>query len=141
MTSFGACATNIRAHLRRHAPDRHRHLRRACVVFANAGLFAFGFQSALFWPSLARKRYEMPVYSIARAKDNFSRLVDEAVAGEEVAITRHGKVVAYVRPAAERSIRQPSHVLVAEIMARARKRPRLEEPAVDIIRRIRDDYP
>jgi len=26
-------------------------------------------------------------------------------------------------------------------MARARKRPRLEEPAVDIIRRMRDDYP
>ena len=79
----------------------------------------------------------MPVYSIAKAKDNFSRLVDEAVAGKEVAITRHGKVVAYVRPA----IRQPSHELVAEIVARARKRPRLEEPAVDIIRRMRDDYP
>ena len=38
----------------------------------------------------------MPTYSIAKANDNLSQLVDEAVAGEEVAITRHGKVVAYV---------------------------------------------
>jgi prevent-host-death family protein len=83
----------------------------------------------------------MPTYSIAKAKDNLSKLVDEAVAGEEVAITRHGKVVAYVRPAVERALRQPPHELVREIMARARKRPRLEEPAVDIIRRMRDDYP
>ena len=83
----------------------------------------------------------MPIYSIAKAKDNFSKLVDDAVAGEEVAISRHGKVVAYVRSAVERPIRQPPRELVAEIMARARKRPRLEEPAVDIIRRMRDDYP
>ena len=80
----------------------------------------------------------MPTYSIAKAKDNLSKLVDEAVAGEEVAITRHGKVVAYVRSAIERPMRQPPHELVAEIMARARKRPRLEEPGVDIIRRMRD---
>ncbi len=38
----------------------------------------------------------MPTYSIAKANDNLSKLVDEAVAGEEVAITRHGKVVVYV---------------------------------------------
>jgi prevent-host-death family protein len=83
----------------------------------------------------------MPVYSIAKAKDNFSKLVDEAVAGQEVAITRHGKVVAYLRSVVERPIRQPPHELVREIMARARKRPPLDEPAADIIRRMRDDYP
>jgi prevent-host-death family protein len=84
----------------------------------------------------------MSVYSIAKAKDNLSKLVDEALAGEDVAITRHGKVVAYLRSAVERPIRQPSHRLVAEIMARAKKRrPRLEEPAADIIRRMRDEFP
>ncbi len=83
----------------------------------------------------------MPIYSIAKAKDKLSKLVDEAVAGEEVAIARHGKVVAYLRSAVERPMRQPPHELVAEIMARARKRPRLEEPGVDVIRRMRDDYP
>jgi prevent-host-death family protein len=79
----------------------------------------------------------MPTYSIAKAKDNLSKLVDEAVAGEEVAITRHGKVVAYVRPAVERPIRQPPHELVAQIVERAKSRP-LGENAVDIIRRMRD---
>jgi prevent-host-death family protein len=83
----------------------------------------------------------MTLYSIAQAKDNLSKLVDKALAGEEVAITRHGKVVAYVRPAAEPPVRRPPHRLVAEIIARARKRPRLEEPGVDIIRQMRDDYP
>jgi prevent-host-death family protein len=80
----------------------------------------------------------MSVYSIARAKDNLSKLVDEAVAGEEVAITRHGKVVAYVRPAVERPVRQPPHELVAQIVERAKSRLSLGENAVDIIRRMRD---
>jgi prevent-host-death family protein len=80
----------------------------------------------------------VPIYSIANAKDNLSKLVDEAVAGEEVAITRHGKVVAYLRSAEAPQQRQPSRELVAEIMARARKRPSLAEPAADIIRRMRD---
>ncbi len=83
----------------------------------------------------------MSVYSIAKAKDNFSKLVDEALAGEDVAITRHGKVVAYIRSAVERPLRQPSQRLIAQIMARAKKRPRLDEPAADIIRRMRDEFP
>ena len=83
----------------------------------------------------------MATYSIAEAKDQLSKLVREAAEGEDVAITRHGKVVAYIRAAVERSLRQPSHDLVAQIMARAKKRPRLEEPAVDIVRRMRDENP
>ena len=80
----------------------------------------------------------MPTYSIAKAKDNLSRLVDEAIAGEDVAITRHGKVVAYVRLAEERPIRQPSHELVAQIVERAKLRSSPGENAVDVIRRMRD---
>jgi prevent-host-death family protein len=83
----------------------------------------------------------MATYSIAEAKDQLSKLVREAAAGEDVAITRHGKVVAYVRTAAEQPLRQPPHDLVAQIMARARKRPRLEEPAAEIVRRMRDENP
>ena len=33
----------------------------------------------------------MPTYSIAQAKDHLSRLVDEALEGKQVTITRHGK--------------------------------------------------
>ena len=41
----------------------------------------------------------MSVCSIAQAKDHLSKLIDEALAGEEVTITRHGKPVAELRPA------------------------------------------
>ena len=36
----------------------------------------------------------MGTYSIAEAKDRLSKLVKQAEEGEDVAITRHGKVVA-----------------------------------------------
>jgi prevent-host-death family protein len=80
----------------------------------------------------------MATYSIAQAKDHLSKLINEAEAGEQVTITRHGKPVAYLRSAAERPIRQPSRELVAKIVERAEERPSLGENAVDIIRRMRD---
>jgi prevent-host-death family protein len=79
----------------------------------------------------------MGTYSIAEAKDRLSTLVKEAEQGEDVAITRHGKVVAYLRPAEERPHRRPSHELIGRIVERAKSRP-LGENAVDIIRRMRD---
>ena len=84
---------------------------------------------------------KMATYSIADAKDQLSKLVREAAEGQDVAITRHGKVVAFVRAAIERPHRQPPHDLVAQIMARARKRPGLKEPAAEIVRRMRDENP
>ena len=80
----------------------------------------------------------MAAYSIAEAKDQLSRLVRQAEEGEDVAITRHGKVVAHLRSASERGRRQPSHELIAAVVERAKSRPRLGEDAVDIIRRMRD---
>jgi prevent-host-death family protein len=80
----------------------------------------------------------MGTYSIAEAKDKRSSLVKQAEDGEDVAITRHGKVVVYLRSAQERPHRQPSHELVAQIVERAKSRPNLGENAVDIIRRMRD---
>ena len=65
----------------------------------------------------------MARYSVAHAKDHLSKLIDEARAGEEVTITRHGEPVAYLRSPAERPIRQPSQELVAAIVERAKKRP------------------
>jgi prevent-host-death family protein len=44
----------------------------------------------------------MPSYSVAEAKDNLSALIDRALSGEEVIVTRHGKPVVRldaVRPA------------------------------------------
>jgi len=80
----------------------------------------------------------MATYSIAEAKDQLSKLLRQVEEGEEVAITRHGNVVAHLRSALERPHRQPSHELVAKIVERARSRPIRGENAVDIIRRMRD---
>ncbi len=80
----------------------------------------------------------MGTYSIAEAKDRLSSLVKQAEEGEDVAITRHGKVVAYLRSAAERAHRRPSREFIEKLTERAHSRPALEENAVDIIRRMRD---
>ena len=65
----------------------------------------------------------MGTYSIAEAKDQLSKLVRQAEEGEDVAITRHGKIVAHLRSAVERPHRQPSHDLIAKIVERAKSRP------------------
>jgi prevent-host-death family protein len=80
----------------------------------------------------------MAAYSIAEAKDRLSSLVKQAEAGEDVAITRHGKVVAYLRPAAERAHHRPSREFIEQLAERAKSRSRPGENAVDIIRRMRD---
>jgi prevent-host-death family protein len=79
----------------------------------------------------------MGVYSIAEAKDKFSTLVKQAKEGEDMAITRHGKVVTYLCSAQKRPHRQPSHEL-AKIVERAKSRPSSGENALDIICRMRD---
>ena len=44
----------------------------------------------------------MSTYSVADAKNKLPRLIDRALEGEEVIITRHGKPVVELRPAAVR---------------------------------------
>ncbi|MDB5422600.1 MAG: prevent-host-death family protein [Phenylobacterium sp.] len=41
----------------------------------------------------------MTTYSVADAKNALPRLIDQALAGEEVIISRHGKPVVELRPA------------------------------------------
>lgn len=43
----------------------------------------------------------MPSYSVATSKDKLSSLIDKALAGEEVVITRRGKPAARLVPVAE----------------------------------------
>lgn len=80
----------------------------------------------------------MGMYSIAEAKNKLPSLVKQAEQGEDVAITRHGKVVAYLRPVAEAANRRPSREFIEQLAERAKSLPRLGENAVDIIRRMRD---
>ena len=44
----------------------------------------------------------MPVYGVAEAKNTLPKLIDRALQGEEVVITRHGKPVAELRPVQQR---------------------------------------
>ncbi len=44
----------------------------------------------------------MSAYSVADAKAGLPRLIDRAMAGEEVIITRHGRPVAELRPTTAR---------------------------------------
>jgi prevent-host-death family protein len=47
----------------------------------------------------------MAAYSVAEAKNCLPALIDKAIEGEEVVITRHGKPVAELRPRPQRDPR------------------------------------
>ena len=85
----------------------------------------------------------MSEYTIAEARDNFTKLIDRALAGEEVTITRRGKSVAKIvasTPAAE-CLDRPKAFNDMEWL----KRHQVEtnDPNFDsavMIRAMRDDY-
>lgn len=81
----------------------------------------------------------MATYSIAQAKDQLSRLVDEAVRGEQVTITRHGKPVAELRPATPAG--RPMTKEGIEWLRKCRESlPYFEGDAVAEIRAMRDEF-
>ncbi len=85
----------------------------------------------------------MADYSIAEAKNNLPKLVDRAVAGEEVTITRRGKRVAKIvadPPAVECSDRPRAF---NDIEWLKRHQVKTNDPSFDstaLIRAMRDDY-
>jgi antitoxin (DNA-binding transcriptional repressor) of toxin-antitoxin stability system len=70
----------------------------------------------------------MPTYSVAEAKNNLSELIDRALDGEGVVITRHGKPVVEFRPIPA-PVRPVSDADLQWLTAN-RLRPQ-KEPAVD----------
>jgi antitoxin (DNA-binding transcriptional repressor) of toxin-antitoxin stability system len=80
---------------------------------------------------------EMGTYSIAEPKDRLSGLVKQAEQSEDVAITRHGEVVAHLRAAAKRGDCPPSREFIEQLAERAKSCPRLGDNAVGLIRRMR----
>ncbi|MGA3062405.1 MAG: type II toxin-antitoxin system Phd/YefM family antitoxin [Methylocystis sp.] len=72
----------------------------------------------------------MSSYTIATAKEHLSRLIDEALAGEPVTITRDGQPVAELR--ASKMVAEPkpmTHADIDRLRARRNKRPPLGEDA------------
>ena len=78
----------------------------------------------------------MPNYSLAQAKDQFARLVDEALAGENVAITVNGKAVLTLAPP---NPAKPLDDFLAKMQARAETRPSPGKDSAQLVREMRDE--
>jgi prevent-host-death family protein len=79
----------------------------------------------------------MVTVSLAQAKARLSELLDKVEAGEEVVVTRHGRVVARISPAAK-----PKKPIDYDALAAFRATmPSLSQPSVELLRAIRDEEP
>ena len=83
----------------------------------------------------------MPTYSVAEAKDNISRMIDEALAGDEVTITRYGAVVAELRPRERKAPRRLTDEEWRRLRHRRADRPPLGADSAALIRAMRDEAP
>jgi prevent-host-death family protein len=81
----------------------------------------------------------MANYSVAEAKNQLPSLINKAIGGEEVVITRHGKVVAEIRPRKVLS-KEERATLYAWMAEEAAKHP-VNISSVDLVRLDRDGEP
>jgi prevent-host-death family protein len=80
----------------------------------------------------------MGTHSVAEAKNRLPELIDRALKGEDVVITRHGKPVVELKPIP----RPPRKVTAADLDWLAARRIKLRKPAEDagtLLSRMRDE--
>jgi prevent-host-death family protein len=77
------------------------------------------------------KRLNVTVYSVADAKNRLPSLIDKALAGEQVIITRRGKPVVELRPTARQAT--PATGTHEWLRARTRARPSIGLTSVEIL--------
>ena len=83
----------------------------------------------------------MSTYSVAQAKEQLSKLIDEALDGEAVTITRHGKPVVEMRATGPADAGRPVTAADIEWLRKRREaRPAFEGDSVAEIRAMRDDF-
>jgi|HubBroStandDraft_1064217.scaffolds.fasta_scaffold160813_2 prevent-host-death family protein len=82
----------------------------------------------------------MASYSMADAKNQLPSLVDKALGGEEVVITRHGKPVAEIRPRKPRLSPEERIALYDRMAAEAAKRP-VSISSVDLLNQMYEEKP
>jgi prevent-host-death family protein len=86
----------------------------------------------------------MAHYSVAKTRDNLSSLIDKALAGEEVIITRHGKptVTLSVVPAAKApQVDMAARLAGLEDLRLLREaRPPSPISSADLVQHMRDEY-
>jgi prevent-host-death family protein len=73
----------------------------------------------------------MPAYSVAEAKNTLPKLIDRALQGDEVVITRHGKPVAELRPVQQRPT--PPRGTLEWLRSRRDARPGVGLTSVEIL--------
>jgi prevent-host-death family protein len=78
-------------------------------------------------------------YSVAEAKNDLPKLIDRALLGEEVVITRRGKAVVEIKPVAKRGVAPTA--TYAWLQLRRRARPSVRLTSVEILDQLyeRDD--
>ena len=80
----------------------------------------------------------MTTYSVADAKNGLPRLIDRALGGEEVIISRHGKPVAELRPLSTSVMAQGS-ATHAWLRARRQTRKGVGMTSVEILDQLYDE--
>ena len=80
----------------------------------------------------------MSRYSVAEAKNTLSSLLDKAIAGEEVVITRHGKAIAKIRPMAAAED-QPQSVTYEWLRQRRDARKPIGITSVQLLKELHDE--
>jgi prevent-host-death family protein len=79
----------------------------------------------------------MVTVNVAHAKAHLSELLDKVEAGEDVIITRHGRVIAHLHSASGRK-----HPLMLDDLAAFRATmPALGRPSAELLREMRDEGP
>ena len=73
----------------------------------------------------------MTSYSVADAKNTLPKLIDRALRGEEVVITRHGKPVVELRPASRQAV--PATGIHEWLRARTRARAGVGLNSVELL--------
>ena len=80
----------------------------------------------------------MSTYSVADAKSGLPRLIDRALEGEEVIISRHGKAVAELRPLATVPRKTPP-ATYAWLQARRLARKSVGISSVELLNQVYED--
>ena len=80
----------------------------------------------------------MSTYSVAEAKNRLPALIDKAIEGEEVVITRHGKPVAELRPRTQRNTKS-SRAMLQWLWSRTKGRRGAGISSVELLDRIYED--
>ncbi|HZZ35975.1 MAG TPA: type II toxin-antitoxin system prevent-host-death family antitoxin [Caulobacteraceae bacterium] len=85
----------------------------------------------------------MPVYTVAQAKNNLPKLLNQALAGEEVTITRRGQPIAQIVASGQKRPHPDGPKSPTDVEWIRRHRVVPKDPNFDsvaMLRAMRDDY-